>query len=97
VRSYAFSGWHERGGSPASGRLFGVGGSWNTIAKWNSGARHLQKSNFLAADGHAVLLTGASVSAGQTASKSSYTGGNYTQARGAEACDASIIMTMSPR
>ena len=96
LNSKAFSGWHLRGGAPASGLLYGI--TFWTDPAWIDGARHMQQSNFLAADGHAEFLDGQEVSGGQTAYSSTFTGGGYTQARGAGACDIdNVKMTMSPR
>ena len=65
--SVAYNGWVSTGGTaPATGRLDLNGGD---LTPWNSSmvGRHLDGSNFLAADGHVKWLKGEKVAAGGVA------------------------------
>ena len=98
TNSAAYSGWHERGGNPASGILKGCsGGSWVT-SSWINGARHLEGSNFLAADGHVKWLKSDNVCGGQTSGSATSSSCGYTSAQGAGYDGPTAAqLTMSPR
>lgn len=103
--SCSYSGWHERCGGlgtnkgAATGKLMGAptSGVW-ALTQFLNGARHLEGSNFLAADGHVKWFNPESVCLGQSAGSSSYSGCGQSSAQGAGyQGTGAAAMTMSPR
>lgn len=103
--SCSYSGWHERCGGlgtnkgAASGPMMGAptSGVW-TLTQWVNGARHLEGSNYLAADGHVKWFKGTSVCLGNSSSTPTYSGCGQTGAQGAGYTGTgAAALTMSPR